>query len=182
MAKYSHPIFVAVLAMIFLVWAPPLSAQEGEVIESLSILGNKRIDESTILYYIQSKPGTILSKARIRKDIEQIFSLGQFKDIQVDTQNTLKGLELQFIVEEIPSIGNVDILGNSKLETSDIREKIGLRRGATFKEHLVQEAKKEILKAYKEKGYFFAETRIDTKKRSNNLVDVVIRIREGNKV
>ena len=143
MAKFFHPIFVAVLAMILIIWTPPLIAQEGEVIESLKIIGNKRIDESTILYYIQSKPGTILSKEKIRKDIEQIFSLGQFKDIQVDTQNSLEGLGLRFIVEEIPSIGNVDILGNSKLETSDIREKIGLRRGATFKSTLFRSPKKK---------------------------------------
>ena len=182
MAKFFHSIFVAVLAMLFLIGTPPLSAQEGDVIESLKIVGNKRIDESTILYYIQSKPGTVLSKNRIRKDIEQIFSLGQFKDIQVDTQQSMQGLGLRFIVEEIPSIGNVEILGNSKLESGDIREKIGLRRGATFKEHLVQESKKEILKAYEEKGYFFAETRIETHMGPDNLVDVAIRIREGKKV
>ena len=102
MAKFFHPIFVAVLAMILIIWTPPLIAQEGEVIESLKIIGNKRIDESTILYYIQSKPGTVLSKETIRKDIEQIFSLGQFKDIQVDTQGGIEGLKLQFIIEEIP--------------------------------------------------------------------------------
>ncbi|MEC9423114.1 MAG: outer membrane protein assembly factor BamA [Nitrospinota bacterium] len=182
MAKFSNLIFAAILAIVSLVYVLPLSAQEGEVIESLKIVGNKRIDESTILYYIKSKPGTILSKSQIRKDIEQIFSLGQFKDIQVDTQIQLKGLEVKFIVVEIPSIGNVDILGNSKIETNDIREKIGLRRGATFNEYLVQESKKEILKAYKEKGYFFAETRIETNRGSEDLVDVVIRIREGKKV
>ncbi|MFL2948745.1 MAG: outer membrane protein assembly factor BamA [Nitrospinales bacterium] len=182
MAKISNLIFTAILALVSLVYVLPLSAQEGEVIESLKIVGNKRIDESTILYYIKSKPGTILSKSRIRKDIEQIFSLGQFKDIQVDTQSKLKGLEVKFIVVEIPSIGNVEILGNSKIEINDIREKIGLRRGATFNEHIVQESKKEILKAYKEKGYFFAETRIETNRGSENLVDVVIRISEGEKV
>ena len=165
-----------------MIGASPLSAQEGEIIQSLKIMGNKRIDESTILYYIQSKPGTVLSKSTIGKDIEQIFSLGQFKDIQVNTQDGIEGLELQFIVEEIPSIGDVEILGNVKIETNDIREKIGLRRGATFNEHLVQESKKEILKIYREKGYFFAETRIETKRGSDDLIAVVIRIREGKKV
>ena len=160
----------------------PLSAQEGEIIQSLKIVGNKRIDESTILYYIQSKPGTVLSKSKIGKDIEQIFSLGQFKDIQVNTQDGIEGLELQFIVEEIPSIGDVEIIGNAKVDTNDIREKIGLRRGATFNEHLIQESKKEILKIYREKGYFFAETRIETKQGSDNLIAVVLRIREGEKV
>ncbi|MBT5470285.1 MAG: outer membrane protein assembly factor BamA [Nitrospina sp.] len=168
--------------MIFLMAPSLLPAQEGEVIQSLAINGNKRIDESTILYYIKSKPGTVLSKLQIRKDIEQIFSLGQFKDIQVETHNRLEGLEVQFFVEEIPSIGDVQIIGNSRLETNDIREKIGLRRGATFNEHLIKESEKEILKAYEEKGYFFAETRIETNKDQNNLIDVVIRIREGKKV
>ena len=181
MAKFFCTFLAVLVANIFL-WTPLLSAQEGEIIESVKIVGNKRIDGSTILYYIQSKPGTVLSKLQIRKDIEQIFSLGQFKDIQVDTQNRLEGLELQFLVEEIPSIGDVEILGTSKLETNDIREKIGLRRGATFNEHLVKESKKEILKVYEEKGYFFAETRIVTKKNPDNLVDVVITIREGEKV
>jgi outer membrane protein insertion porin family len=181
MAKFFGTFLVILIAIIFLC-TPPIFAQEGEVIGSVKIAGNRRIDESTILYYIKSKPGTVLSKLQIRKDIEQIFSLGQFKDIQVDTQKRLDGLELRFLVEEIPSIGDVEILGNSKLETNDIREKIGLRRGATFNEHLVKESKKEILKVYEEKGYFFAEARIDTKKNSDNLVDVVIKIREGKKV
>ena len=170
------------MALVFMIGASPLSAQEGEIIQSLEIVGNKRIDESTILYYIQSKPGTVLSKSKIGKDIEQIFSLGQFKDIQVNTQNGVEGLELQFIVEEIPSIGDVEITGNAKVDTNDIREKIGLRRGATFNEHLIQESKEEILKVYKEKGYFFAKTSIQTNRRSDNLIDVVIRIHEGKKV
>ena len=53
------------MALIFMAEVSPLSAQEGEIIESLKIVGNKRIDESTILYYIQSKPGTVLSKSKI---------------------------------------------------------------------------------------------------------------------
>ena len=170
------------MALVFMIGVSPLSAQEGEIIQSLKVVGNKRIDESTILYYIQSKPGTVLSKSKIGKDIEQIFSLGQFKDIQVNTQDGIEGLELQFIVEEIPSIGGVEIIGNVKVDTNDVREKIGLRRGATFNEHLVQESKKEILNIYREKGYFFAETRIETKQGSDNLIAVVIRIREGKKV
>jgi len=182
MAKFLYLISTAIMALVFMTGASPLSAQEGEIIQSLKIVGNKRIDESTILYYIQSKPGTVLSKSKIGKDIEQIFSLGQFKDIQVNTQNGIEGLQLQFIVEEIPSIGDVEIVGNAKVDTNDIREKIGLRRGATFNEHLIQESKKEILKTYKGKGYFFAETRIETNSGSDNLINVVIRIHEGKKV
>lgn len=182
MVKLSHNFLAAWVVLVFLLWVPLVSAQEGEVIQSLEIVGNKRIDESTILYYIKSKPGSVLSKSQIRKDIEQIFSLGQFKDVQVETHSRLEGLALQFFVEEIPSVGSVEIAGNSKVDANDIREKIGLRRGATFNDHLVQESKAEILKLYNEKGYFFAEAHIDTNMNEENLVDVMIKIREGEKV
>ncbi|GIS84755.1 MAG: hypothetical protein CM1200mP16_10550 [Nitrospina sp.] len=171
MAKISNLIFTAILALVSLVYVLPLSAQGGEVIESLKIVGNKRIDESTILYYIKSKPGTILSKSQIGKDIEQIFSLGQFKDIQVDTRSQGKGLKLSSCWE-IPSIGNVEILGNSKIELMISAKKLVCEEVLPFNEHIVQESKKEILKAYKEKGYFFAE-RVSKQRGSENLVDVV---------
>ena len=182
MVKKAHIFFATLIGVALLVTASFLSAQEGENIQSLKVIGNKRIDESTILYYIKSKPGTLLSKRQIREDIEQIYSLGQFKDIRVETRNTLKGLEVEFYVEEISSVGDVEILGNDKVDTSDIREKIGLKRGAAFNEHLIQESNEEIIKLYREKGYFFAQTHIDTQSTKENLVNITIRIKEGEKV
>ena len=182
MLKKAYIFFAALIGFTLLILVPLASAQEGEDIQSVKIEGNKRIDESTILYYIKSKPGTILSKKQIREDIEQIYSLGQFKDIRVETRETLKGLEVEFIVEEIPSIGDVDIVGNDKVDANDIREKIGLKRGATFNDHLILESNEEILKLYREKGYFFAQVNIDTDSDQDNLVNVSIRIKEGEKV
>lgn len=182
MVKKNQIFFATLIGVALLVTASFLSAQEGENIQSLKVIGNKRIDESTILYYIKSKPGTLLSKRQIREDIEQIYSLGQFKDIRVETRNTLKGLEVEFYVEEISSVGDVEILGNDKVDTSDIREKIGLKRGAAFNEHLIQGSNEEIIKLYREKGYFFAQTHIDTQSTKENLVNITIMIKEGEKV
>lgn len=182
MVKKAHIFFAALIGFALLALVPFASAQEGEDIESVKIEGNKRIDESTILYYIKSKPGTVLSKKQIREDIEQIYSLGQFKDIRVETRETLKGLEIEFVVEEIPSIGDVEIVGNDKIDANDIREKIGLKRGATFNDHLILESNEEILKLYREKGYFFAQVKIDTESGQDNLVSVSIRVKEGEKV
>ncbi|MDA8560958.1 outer membrane protein assembly factor BamA [Nitrospinae bacterium] len=180
--KKAHIFFIALFGFALIALVPLASAQEGEDIQSVKVKGNKRIDESTILYYIKSKPGTVLSKKQIREDIEQVYSLGQFKDIRVETRETLKGLEVEFVVEEIPSIGGVEIVGNERVEANDIREKIGLKRGATFNDHLTLESKEEILTLYREKGYFFAEVKIDTKSSQDNLINVSISIKEGEKV
>jgi len=182
MLKKTHIFFMALIGFALIALVPIVSAQEGEDIQSVKVKGNKRIDESTILYYIKSKPGSVLSKKQIREDIQQVYSLGQFKDIRVETRETLKGLEIEFIVEEIPSIGDVELVGNERVEANDIREKIGLKRGATFNEHLTLESKEEILTLYREKGYFFAEVKIDTKSSQDNLISVSISIKEGEKV
>ena len=182
MIKKAHIFFAALIGFVLLALVPLAAAQEGEDIQSVKVEGNKRIDESTILYYIKSKPGSVLSKRQIREDIEQIYSLGQFKDIRVETRETLKGLEIEFIVEEIPSIGDVEIVGNDKVDANDIREKIGLKRGATFNDHLILESNEEILKLYSEKGYFFAQVNIDAKSGQDNLVSVSIKVKEGEKV
>ena len=75
MRKKANIFFIALIGFTLLAFIPLTSAQEGESIQSVKVVGNKRIDESTILYYIKSKPGTVLSKEKISDDIEQIYSL-----------------------------------------------------------------------------------------------------------
>ena len=182
MRKKANIFLVALIGFTLLAFIPLTSAQEGESIQSVKVVGNKRIDESTILYYIKSKPGTVLSRKKISDDIEQIYSLGQFKDIRVETRETIKGLVVEFFVVEIPTIGDVEVVGNDQVDANDIRERIGLKRGATFNDHLVLESREEILRLYREKGYFFAKVNIDTQSGQENQVSVSIRIKEGEKV
>ena len=107
-------------------------------------------------FFTTSKPKLVppLSRLQIRKDIEQIYSLGQFKDIQVETRTELDGLKVIFRVVEIASIGNVSIAGNDKIDSDDIWEKIPIKRGATFQEHMVQESIEEITHLYQEMEIF----------------------------
>ncbi len=182
MMKFRQIFLLISLVILVFAFAPETHAQNGGLVGSVKIQGNKRVDDSTILYYIKTREGEPLSRNQIRKDIEQIYNLGQFKDIRVETQGGLDGLEVVFIVEEIPSIGDVVLRGNDKLSDDEIREKLALKRGTTFQEYMIQEAKEAIKLLYHEKGFFFVETSIDTKKSADNLTNINIRIREGEKV
>ena len=157
-------IFFAVLfACCFLIHPSSPLAQLSDTVTGIKVRGNQRVDESTILYYIKTKVDQPLSRQQIRRDIEQIYSLGQFKDIRVETEETDGGIEVIFIVEEIASVGQIEISGNKKVETDDIREKIALKRGATFQDHLINESEEEIIKLYHERGYFFAQVKSRSK-------------------
>ncbi|MDA0691885.1 MAG: outer membrane protein assembly factor BamA [Nitrospinae bacterium] len=182
MTKVSR-FFLSILVVQFFLLFPALGfAQEGEIVQSLSIQGNKRVDDSTVLYYIKTEIGKPLSRQQIRKDIEQIYDLGQFKDIQVDTQSVPGGLNVIFKVVEIASIGDLRIVGNKIIDSEDIQEKIGLRRGAVFHDQQVAESIEMIENLYHAKGYFFVESKIETELTPENLVEVTIHIKEGGKV
>jgi len=177
----------ALLYLLFLLLGllgSPLYAQnEGTRVSAIKIQGNKRVDSSTIFYYIKTEVGKPLSRSLIRKDIEQIYSLGQFTDIQVDTRPGKDGgVEVIFVVEEIPSVGEVTFVGNDALGTADLRDVISIKRGVTFKEHLVKDTVQKLTTYYHEKAFFLVRVNVDTAVNTNGLVGVTINIEEGEKV
>ena len=157
-------------------------AQTEELVGSVKIEGNKRVDTSTLLFYIKTRKGEALSRKQIGKDIEKIYGLGQFKDIRVETRQGSEGLEVVFIVEEIPSIGNVMLYGNKEIEDGDIYEIIGFKRGEAFQAHMMTDAKEKINSLYNEKGFFFATVDVVSKISERNLMNIHVRVREGEKV
>ena len=177
----------ALLYLLFFLmglFGSPLYAQnEGAMVSAIKIQGNKRVDSSTIFYYIKTEVGNPLSRSLIRKDIELIYSLGQFTDIRVDTQFSKDGgVEVIFVVEEIPSVGEVTFVGNDALDTADLRDVISIKRGVTFKEHLVKDTVQKLTAHYHEKAFFLVRVNVDTAVNTNGLVDVTVTIEEGEKI
>jgi outer membrane protein insertion porin family len=156
----------------------------GDIIRSIRIEGNRRVEASTIHYYIKSKIGEPISQQRVRQDIEEIYSLGQFKDVRVETTQVEGGIEVLFKVEEILSIGEIRIAGDSQVDSVEIWSKIKdfLKQGETFHQHLLNETVSTITQHYNEKGYFFAKITIDSTPTPNNLVNLQVNIVRGNKV
>lgn len=171
------------LIVLGLLGSPLHAQEEGTRVSAITIQGNKRVDSSTIFYYIKTEVGKPLSRATIRKDIEQIYSLGQFTDIRVDTRpGSNGGVEVVFVVKEIPSVGEVTFSGNDSLDTSDLRDVISIKRGITFKEHLINDSVQKLTAHYHEKAFFLAQVEVDSAINANGLVDITIRIQEGEKV
>ena len=176
-----------ILIMAFAFFLMPIMeshvyAQTEELVGSVKIEGNKRVDTSTLLFYIKTRKGEALSRKQIGKDIEKIYDLGQFKDIRVETRQGSEGLEVVFIVEEIPSIGNVMLYGNKEIEDGDIYEIIGFKRGEAFQAHMMTDAKEKINSLYNEKGFFFTTVDVVSKISERNLMNIHVRVREGEKV
>ncbi len=155
---------------------------ESQKITDVKVEGNKRITESTILYYIHSKVGEYISYDLIREDIQRIYDLGHFEDVKVDAQDYKDGTRLTFILDEIPAVRDFKFRGNKEVKDSELLEKVTISRGAAYNKALIQSTIDKIKEVYQNKG--FCLTKVTTKTRiikQENLVDIVFLVKEGEK-
>jgi outer membrane protein insertion porin family len=125
------------------------SAFAQSVVSAIKIEGNKKIESSAILEKITSKTGKPVDKKVIRQDIQNVFDMGFFDDVQVAKEAG----ELIFRVSEKPSISAIEFSGNNEVDDSDLKEKIGIKAFEIVNYGKIQKAIGEIQRAYEEKGY-----------------------------
>lgn len=177
-------ILIPFLAYLWTVGVTPaVFAQfKGKIIKSIVIRGNKRIDSETILFYIKSKEGKGYSSFQTNNDIKAIYGLGHFEDIRVEAEDYLQGIKLIYIVKELPSIRSISFIGNKKISTKNLEEKIGLSKGDFFDKNQVKKTVQLIKYLYEEKGFFLAKVRANAKKVDKDQLDLVFKISEKKKV
>jgi len=150
-------------------------------IAEVQILGHDKIGSSAILSQIETKVGDPLSHEVLRNDIKRIYEMGYFTDVQVDVKETEEGPLVTFVVVEKPSIGQVLISGNKKIETAKIREKIDVSLHSIVRAQKIQEVMETINKLYLSKGYYGAEVTYKIEPLERNEVALEIEIDEGKK-
>jgi len=90
-------------------------------IKEISVRGNTLIPESTILAQIDSKVGLPYNPRVVTEDLQKIYNLGFFSAIDVDTADVAGGVQLTFILKELPSITTIEFKGNKKLKDDDLK-------------------------------------------------------------
>lgn len=178
LSKFFRSFLIVVMPL--LLGVIPASGNEGPIAR-IQVMGNEKIESSAILNQIKTKVGDLLSLSVLRKDMKRIYEMGYFTDVQVDVKETEEGPLVTFVVVEKPSIGQILISGNEKIETSKIREKIDIRLNSIVKTDKIQEIIGEINKLYLSKGYYGAKVSYKIEPLEGNQVVLEIVIEEGKK-
>ncbi len=155
----------------------------GGVVE-VEVIGNKKIEKDAILGRIRSL-NSALSDELIRSDIESIFKLGYFYDVEVIRQNVAGGVKLTYKVIEKPSVVEIVFRGQDELDDVELREAIELKPYQILDISTVQKAKEKLEKLYEEKGFFLAQITYSfepIKKENPDQVRLVFDILENDKV
>ena len=170
------------LVSVFMVTAEEKISKNIFIIKSIEIGGSRTMPPETILGILQTREGEEVSVKRIRDDVKELFKLGQFSNIEVDSSGSESGIYLKFILEEYPKIKAVSLSGNQEMKDGKIKDVLTIGPGRSLSGKLLHENKSKILSLYQKKGYYLAQVEHEVVKDSEGTADVLFKINEGKKI
>ncbi|MDR1476722.1 MAG: outer membrane protein assembly factor BamA [Rickettsiales bacterium] len=152
-------------------------ASSAEVVKSIEVEGNRRIDSEMIRNLLPLKVGAEFDGKSLNTAVHSLYGSGFFSDVAISGD---KGA-VSVSVTENPSIGAVAFEGNDAIKDDDFAKSVSTRSRGIFSEAALRRDVEAIKALYKQLGFFKA--RIDAKviERDSGRRDVVFEIAEGTK-
>src|SRR6267143_2239149 len=154
---------------------PSLAQMGGGTISDIRIEGVQRIEPETVRSYLLIQPGESWDDERVDKSLKALFATGLFADVNLSRVGNV----LVVKVVENPIINRIAFEGNRKLDDKDLNAEIQLRPRVVYTRTRVQNDVKRILDLYRRRGRFGASVEPKVIQLSENRVDLVFEINEG---
>ena len=147
------------------------------VLKDVSVSGTKRLENATILSYLNVKTGQDISASDLDQATKTLFATGLFSDVSVK----MSGNTMVVNVAENPIVHEVFFEGNDKLDDDVLKSEIMLKPRTVYTKSKAQTDADRLLNVYKRSGRFGATVTPKIIKKDQNRVDVVFEIDEGAK-
>ena len=144
-------------------------------VQRINIVGNQRIEESTVLSYMVLKEGQAYTQAQVDQSLKTLYATGLFADVQIQQASGVVTVK----VVENPIINRIAFDGNSKVSQKTLDEEVQLKPRMVFSRAKVQADVQRILEIYRRSGRFAAQVEPKTVQLGQNRVDLVFEINEG---
>jgi outer membrane protein insertion porin family len=159
-----------------------VDAVSGAKLASVTIKGNRRIESAAILLAVRSKAGEPLDQEKVDADLRAIFKLGHFRDVKAEVEKVDGGVALSYLVQEKPVVREVKIEGAKEISAEKVREALDVKANTIYSAKDLQKGIKKVKKLYADDGYYLAEVEATTVPRSDTELNVVLKVKEGEKV
>jgi outer membrane protein insertion porin family len=177
------------LARTMLVLALALSAgaalaQQSLTIESIRVIGNRRIPKETVLARLFTHPGDIYDPISIERDFNSLWNTSYFDDVRIEREDSEKGIILNVFVRERPTIREINYKGLNAVSQSDVldrfkKEKVGLTVESQYDPTKIKRAETVLKDILSEHGHQFATIKTEVKTIPPASVQVNFNIKEG---
>ncbi len=119
-----------ILALFLFCGSSLVAWAQQDVVTSIRVIGNRRIPRETVLARLFTHPGDVYDPATVERDFNSLWNTGYFENLQIAREDTAKGVVLDVIVKEKPTIREINYKGLNSVSTSDVldrfkKEKVG---------------------------------------------------------
>ena len=155
----------------------PLGAgvAQADVVNRISVQGNKRVEAATIINYITIKVGKQFGPAEIDSSIKSLYGTGLFSDVSMSRS----GSTLVVVVVESPIVNRVLFEGNKKVKNNILVTMVDTKPRGVLNDATLQGDVKRIQDYYTHVGR--GETSVEPRitQLDNNRVDITFVIADG---
>lgn len=149
---------VVLAAMLCTLVAGVALAQEpgNNLITAIGVKGNQVIPSEQVLSVVKTKIGQKIDNEKLRADIQAVFELGYFFNVQVLFEPHMGGVKLIFDLVENPKLKEVTIKGTKMISEEKIKDMMNTKVGQMLNAKILREDVAMIEKFYNEQGYILA--------------------------
>ncbi|MEK6730121.1 MAG: POTRA domain-containing protein, partial [Planctomycetota bacterium] len=151
------------------------------IIKKIEFRGNQRISVSAIRGSISVKEGDPFDSQLISRDVDAIWSLGFFDNIEIEIEELEDGVKLAFLVVERAVIDEIQFQGNKRIKTKKLKKQIEIKQGDYLKPYLIKLDEEKIRELYIKKCFCRVQINAEAKTVDGKTV-LTFNIDEGPKV
>ena len=174
---------ISVLIFSFL----PLFVFGQNTVEKIEIVGNDRVTDETIMYYLSSREGEYFNENLLKRDFKVLWSTGFFSNIKIEQDQGNNGMVIKITIEENPIVKNITYKTGKKVKEKDIVEKLkendeNILPYSYYSPFKIQRILATIQDLLLEKGLMDGKVDVNTEKKGNNEIEIGFVVDEGPKL
>ncbi|MBC5766665.1 outer membrane protein assembly factor BamA [Ramlibacter albus] len=167
-----------VTAVVAMAFAANAWAVDPFTVRDIRIEGLQRVEPGTVFASLPFRVGEQYNDEKGSAAIRALFALGLFKDVRLE----VSGDVLVVIVEERPTVADVEFVGIKEFDKDTLRKalrEIGLTEGRPYDQALADRAEQELKRQYINRSLYAAEVVTTVTPIERNRVNLSFTVSEG---
>src|ERR1700687_3293439 len=147
-------------------------------VKDIRVEGVQRTDAGTVFSYLPIKVGDRVDDEKASAAVKALYATGFFRDVRLEEENGI----LVVIVQERPTISQIDITGTKEFDKDTLRKglkDIGVAESRIFDRSALDRAEQEFKRQYINRGYYAMKVTTTVTPQERNRVAVNFTVEEG---
>jgi len=147
-------------------------------VKDIRVEGVQRTDAGTVFSYLTIKVGDRIDDEKASAAVKALYATGFFRDVRLEVEDGV----LVVIVQERPTISQIDINGTKEFEKDTLKKAlkdIGIAESRIFDRSALDRAEQEFKRQYINRGYYAMKVTTTATPQERNRVAINFTVEEG---